>query len=308
MAFKAAKNYQRFLRMAIMGGPKTGKSFTALTVAHALAGENGRVAVIDTENASASKYAELFPAFDVSELEQFNPDNYVREIQEAERLGYDVLVIDSLTHAWNGPGGLLEYKDQVAKSGKAGMNSYTAWSEASPKHTKLIYTITHCKMHVIVTLRTKVEYVLEQNEKGKQVPVKIGLAPIQKDDTEYEFDIAAMMDKSHTMTIDGSRCPGLDNVSIPLPDGKVAETIKLWLAGEPMPEPTSQQIAMKELLQEFYSLSPATYARIHNWEAMALKKALDITEGAIPEDYTDEQVEAMRAYVASKRTPKQQAS
>lgn len=308
MGFKSAKNYQRFLRMAIMGGPKSGKSYTALTLAHALAGENGKVAVIDTENASASKYAELFPPFDVSELEQFNPDNYVREIQEAERLGYDVLVIDSLTHAWNGPGGLLEYKDQIAKSGKAGMNSYTAWSEASPKHTKLMHAITHAKLHVIVTLRTKVEYVLEINEKNKPVPVKVGLAPIQRDDTEYEFDITGMMDKSHTMTVDGSRCPGLDNVSIPLPDGKVAETIKLWLAGEPMPEPSEQHKAMKGLLQEFYNLSPATYARIPNWEAMALKKALDIVDGPIPEDYTDEQIEAMQSYVASKKTPKQQSA
>ena len=236
MAFKSARNYERKLRLALMGPPKSGKSFTALTIAHALAGEGGKVAVIDTENASAAKYAELFPPFDVSELEKFNPDDYVKEIYEAERLGYDVLIIDSLTHAWNGPGGLLEYKDQVAKSGKAGMNSYTAWSEASPKHTRLMYAITHSKLHVIVTLRTKVEYVLE-DRKGKQVPVKIGLAPIQRDETEYEFDIMGTMDKQHTLTIDDSRCPGLDNVSIPIPDGSVATTIKSWLAGEPMPEP-----------------------------------------------------------------------
>ena len=97
MAFKSARNYERKLRLALMGPPKSGKSFTALTIAHALAGEGGKVAVIDTENASAAKYAELFPPFDVSELEKFNPDDYVKEIYEAERLGYDVLIIDSLT-------------------------------------------------------------------------------------------------------------------------------------------------------------------------------------------------------------------
>ena len=258
MGFKSAKNYERHLRMAIMGPPKSGKSYTALAIAHALAGEGGRVAGIDTENASLAKYAELFPPFDVSELEKFNPDDYVREIQEAERLGYDVLIIDSLTHAWNGPGGLLEYKDQVAKSGRAGMNSYTAWSEASPKHTRLIHAITHSKMHIIVTLRTKVEYVLETDERGKSKPVKVGLAPIQRDETEYEFDITAMMDRYHSMTIEGSRCAALDNVVIPLPDGKVAETIKQWLAGDPMPEPSPQQVEMRELLNQFYSLSPKT--------------------------------------------------
>lgn len=300
MAFKNAKNYERKLRLALMGPPKSGKSFTALTIAHALAGENGKVAVIDTENASASKYAEMFPSFDVSELEQFNPDAYVREIHEAEHLGYDVLIIDSLTHAWNGPGGLLEYKDQLAKSGKQGMNSYTAWSEASPKHTNLIYAITHAKMHVIVTLRTKVEYVLEER-KGKQVPVKIGLAPIQRDETEYEFDIMGTMDKQHTLTIDDSRCPALDNVSIPIPDGGVATTIRAWLAGEPMPEPSEQQKEMRTLLNELYATNPGVYARYANWEELALRKALNIPSGVLPKDYSDEQVEAMRVYVASKK-------
>lgn len=236
MGFKSAKNYERKLRMALVGPPKSGKSYTALSIAHALAGEGGKVAVIDTENASAAKYAELFPPFDVCELEMFNPDNYVKEILEAERLGYDVLIIDSLTHAWNGPGGLLEYKDQIANSGKPGMNGYTAWSAASPKHTRLIHTITHSKIHIIVTMRTKVEYVLETNEKGKQTPVRVGLAPIQRDETEYEFDVMGVMDKAHTMSVEGSRCSALDNQFIPMPGVEVAETLKAWLAGEPMPE------------------------------------------------------------------------
>lgn len=236
MAFQPAQNFERNLRLALIGPPKSGKSYTALTIAHALVGPGGKVAVIDTENASAAKYAELFPPFDVSELEKFNPDDYVKEIKEAERLGYDVLIIDSLTHAWNGPGGLLEYKDQVAKSGKPGMNGYTAWSEASPKHTKLMHTITHSKMHIIVTMRTKVEYVLEQNDKGKSTPVRMGLAPIQRDETEYEFDIMGVMDRMHTMSVEGSRCSALDNQIIPTPGAEVAEMLKAWLAGQPAPE------------------------------------------------------------------------
>ncbi len=243
MAFKNARNYERKLRMALIGPPKSGKSYTALTIACALAGENGKVGVIDTENASAAKYAELFPPFEVSELERYHPDDYLAEIREAERQGFDVLIIDSLSHAWNGPGGLLEYKDQVAK--KPGQNSYTAWSEATPKHTKLMYAITHAKMHVIVTMRTKVDYVLEPDERGKIKPVKVGLAPIQRDETEYEFDIMGVMDKTHTMSIDGSRCPALDNEVIARPDGQVAETLKAWLAGEPAPirPATDEQLA-----------------------------------------------------------------
>jgi hypothetical protein len=301
MSFKNAVNFQRHLRMALVGPAKSGKSFTALTIAHALAGENGKVAVIDTENASASKYSQQFPPFDVCELESFSPDAYVREIKEAERLGYDVLIIDSLTHAWNGPGGLLDLKHRVATSGRSGMNDWTAWSEVTPKQTNLLYTITHARMHVIVTMRTKMEYEAK-TENGSLKITRLGLAPIQRDETEYEFDIVGAMNHLHTMTIEGSRCSLLDNVSIPKPDGTIAETIKTWLAGLPQPEPSVQQIEMKEILQEFYNLSPLVYARYPNWEEMALRKALDIPGGtALPTDYTDEHVKRMRAYVTARR-------
>jgi AAA domain len=305
MSFKQAQNFQRFLRMALAGPAKAGKSWTALALARALAGEDGKVGVIDTENASISKYAELFPPFDVCELEQFHPDAYVNAIHEAEQLGYDVLIIDSLTHAWNGPGGLLETKHQIAKSGRPGMNDYTAWAEVTPKQNALLYTITHAKMHIIVTMRTKMEYATEMKDGSLKV-TRLGLAPIQRDETEYEFDILAMMDHQHTMTIEGSRCPALDHVEIPKPDGSIAETIKLWLAGEPLPEPTAQQVEMRALLQEFYNLSPLVCARYHNWQELALHKALDVpSDTALPTEYTDEHVELMRSYVAARRAEKE---
>jgi hypothetical protein len=291
--------------MAIVGPAKSGKSYTALIIARALAGESGKVAVIDTENASASKYAEQFPPFDVCELEQFNPDSYVREIKEAERLGYDVLIIDSLTHAWNGPGGLLEAKHLIAKSGRPGMNDYTAWAEVTPKQNNLIYAITHAKMHIIATMRTKTEYAAE-TKNGSLKVTRLGLAPIQRDETEYEFDILAMMDKEHTMTIDGSRCPALDHVEIARPDGSIAETIKAWLAGEPVPEPTRKLIEMREILQEFYNLAPLVYARYHNWEEIALRKGLDIPQGNLPTSYTDEHVAQMRRYVIAKKQEREE--
>ena len=145
-------------------------------------------------------------------------------------------------------------------------------------------------MHVIATMRTKVEYAAEQVG-GKLKITRLGLAPIQRDETEYEFDILALMDKEHTMTIDGSRCLALDHVEIVRPDGSIAETIKAWLAGLPVPEPSRQQVEMKEILQEFHNLSPLIYARYPNWEELALRKALEIPSGmALPTDYTDEQV------------------
>jgi hypothetical protein len=88
----------------------------------------------------------------------------------------------------------------------------------------------------------------------------------------------------------------------------VAYTLLQCLDGTPQPEPSAQQTAMRTLLDEFFSLSPTTYAKIASWEQMALRKALQIESGPLPTDYTDEQVNAMSVYVESKKRPQQKVS
>src|SRR5690606_34635021 len=107
--FKKATKSQAKLRMAITGPSGSGKTYTALSVGTPL----GRIAVIDTERGSASKYADLFD-FDVLELTEYNPRNYIEAIRAACAGGYDVLIIDSLSHAWSGQGGVLELVDRAA--------------------------------------------------------------------------------------------------------------------------------------------------------------------------------------------------
>src|SRR5262249_29638566 len=144
------------------------------------------VALIDTEHGSASKYADQFP-FDVLELTHFDPRRYINAIHEAEQDGYAVLIIDSLSHAWNGTGGALELVETVAKRNQRN-NTFNAWAEVTPLQNKLIDTILGSPLHIIATLRTKTEYVIEQVN-GKSVPRKVGMAPIQRADVDYEFDI-----------------------------------------------------------------------------------------------------------------------
>lgn len=133
MAFQKATKKQAKGRMAIDGPSGSGKTFTALRVAKALA-PTGKIAVIDTERGSASKYADLF-SFDVCEIaDDFHPNHYIKALKEAEEAGYEVVVIDSLSHAWEGAGGVLELTDKAAARSKAG-NSYTAWRETTPIHS-----------------------------------------------------------------------------------------------------------------------------------------------------------------------------
>jgi DNA polymerase III delta prime subunit len=229
---RKAVKYDSKLRLALAGPSGSGKTYTALTLATALAGEQG-VCVIDTERKSASKYADLF-TFDVVDLDTFNPLNYIEAIKAIEDAGYGVLVIDSLSHAWNGPGGLLEMVENISKRSQS-KNSFNAWGEATPLQNRLIDAITRSKLHVIVTMRTKTEYVIEQNERGKSAPRKVGTAPVQRADVEYEFDVYADLDIDNTLIVHKSRCPELSGAVISKPDGSVAETLKKWLAGAPAP-------------------------------------------------------------------------
>ena len=130
--FKKASKSQSRLRLGLVGVSGSGKTFSALAIGSALAAHyDGRVALIDTEHGSASKYADRF-SFDVLELVDFNPKNYIDAIKAASDY-YDVLIIDSLSHAWSGSGGVLEMVDNAAKRSQSN-NSFTAWRDVTPLH------------------------------------------------------------------------------------------------------------------------------------------------------------------------------
>jgi len=194
--------------------------------------------VIDTERGSASKYASRFE-FDVLDMQPpFSPAVYVNAIKAAEGEGYDILIIDSLTHAWSGTGGALEMVDNATKRSQSG-NSYYAWRDVTPQHTALIDAITASRCHVIATMRSKTEYVIEKSERGKDSPRKVGMAPIQREGMEYEFDIVAEMNIENEMVVQKSRCEALAGAIIAKPNGQVSGLLKAWLhEGDPMREMT----------------------------------------------------------------------
>lgn len=230
--FQKATKKQARLRMAFVGPSGSGKTFSALRVASGL---GKKVALVDTERGSAAKYADRF-SFDVLELDEFSPKKYMEAIRAAGDAGYEVLVIDSLSHAWNGKGGALEMVDQAAVRSKS-KDSFGAWREVTPIHNELVDTILRAKCHVIVTMRVKQEYVLEKNDNGKMVPRKVGLAPVQRDGMEYEFDVVGDLDDAK-LVITKSRCPALNKTVVNEPGEDLANVLKAWLTeGESAPEP-----------------------------------------------------------------------
>jgi len=188
--FKQAKRKGSYLKLAIAGPSGAGKTYSALRLARGIS-KSGRIALIDTENESASLYANDFQ-FDVSSVEPpYTIDKLTNPVKFVLENNYDVLVIDSCSHFWNG---VLEYKSQLDKRGG---NSYTNWNEANKKYDLLIRAILFSKIHVIACMRSKMEYILEENERGKQVPKKVGMAPIMRDGIEYEFTTVFDIDIAH---------------------------------------------------------------------------------------------------------------
>jgi hypothetical protein len=185
--FKKAERKRAPVKLCIMGASGSGKTYSALLLAKGLIQPNETIAVIDTEGGSGSLYAGMMN-YDISEISApFTPKRYVQEIIEAEKAGYGVLIIDSLSHAWVGQGGILEMHDKATQASKS-QNSFNAWRDVTPEHNKLLEAISHATLHVICTLRTKTAYEVT-DDAGKKKPVKIGLAPVQRDGLEYEFTI-----------------------------------------------------------------------------------------------------------------------
>jgi hypothetical protein len=223
VAFEQATKRQARARIAITGPAGAGKTYTALRLAK---GMGSKVALIDTEHGSASKYADEF-SFAVVQLTNFHPERYIEAMKAAESGGYDVLVIDSASHEWNGIGGCLELVD--AATPRAGGNSYAAWKDVTPLHNRFIEAIHASKCHVLATFRSKMEYV--QGEKGGRKTVeKLGLAPVTRDGAEYEFDIVLDVDLSHTGVISKSRARDLADTVHKKPGEELAALIVAWLS------------------------------------------------------------------------------
>lgn len=283
-------------RIALYGPSGSGKTYTALSIAREMAGD-GRVLVIDTERGSASKYADVFD-FDVIELDSFHPNTYIEAIKVASASKeHSVLVIDSLSHEWEGSKGALEL------AGK----DFTNWSTVTPLHNKFIDAVLDAKIHVIATMRAKEEHIMEKEEGKKAVIRKMGVQPIQGKGIQYEFDVIGALDMSNEMGIEKTRCSSLKDMTFKTGQEQAFASIMLaWLDGVKQPEPSPQQKQVAFLLQELYDLAPATYSKFPNWQNLALRKALDTPEGeSLPTEYTDDDVSRMSLYVASKRQEKQ---
>lgn len=229
--FAKAVKHESKLRLAVTGPSGSGKTYTGLAIASALAND-APIAVVDTEHGSASKYADLFTFDVVNMVAPFHPDRFVEMIREAAGAGYAVIVLDSLTHAWQGTGGMLDLVDEIAKR-KTGGNGFAAWKDATPIQNRLIDAIVGAPIHVIATMRSKQDYVQDKDDRGKTQIRKVGMAAQQREGFEYEFDVVFDMDIDNNGIVSKTRCPALTGRVFSKPGRDVASILADWLRGEP---------------------------------------------------------------------------
>jgi nucleoside-triphosphatase THEP1 len=224
--FKKATKAAAKLRLGLIGPAGSGKTMTALRIA---AGLGGPVAVIDTERGSASLYAgERGLDFDVIELDTYGVERFIDAIKAAADGGYATLVIDSLSHAWSGKGGILEFVDNAGKRNQGGGN-FGAWRDATPRHNSLVDAILGAPLHVICTLRSKVEYVVE-NVGGRNQVRKVGLQPVQRDGLEYEFTVVGDVTQDHDLVVTKTRAAFLKDAVIREAGEDLGKQLAAWLS------------------------------------------------------------------------------
>jgi hypothetical protein len=246
MKFQKATKFVSHLKLGLSGPPGSGKSYTALAIASYLS-EKG-IAVIDAESGAASKYASLFH-FDMLDLtvdengkevsKPFTPLRYIEAMQAAYESGeYDVLIVDGISPEWDDAGGCLQTVDELTRRNRtAGEKSATrdAWAVVTPHHKNFVNYILRVKMHVICTMLAKKEEVITKDANGRITDRKKTLEPVQREDVPRVFDIFAKMEE-RDMIIDKTRCPELDGQIYHKPGQEVADIIREWLKGEPLPE------------------------------------------------------------------------
>jgi AAA domain len=229
--FAKAEKYDAKGRVALIGPAGGGKSFTALVLARALAGPKGKIAAIDTEHGSLSKYADLFD-FDVLELDSFSPQSFIETLHAAEQNRYSVFLCDSLSHFWMGKDGALEFVDMAQKRQKDQMGG---WKEFRPHERMMVDELISSPCHVICTMRTKTDYQEQTDAQGRKKRVKVGLAPVQGEGLDYEFDLVGYMDEDHTFAVDKTRCPAYSEKAYTKPTAKNFAPFVEWLKGAQRP-------------------------------------------------------------------------
>ena len=201
MAFqvKKAKREKIYVKLALMAPSGGGKTYGGLRLATGMAeeikketGKDPKILLANTEGKRGYYYADEF-SYDIVDIDPpHNPEKYVELIDFAVAEGYDILIIDSSSHEWEGKGGCLELQQQAG-------GTYQSWAKVTPRHNKFINAIADSQIHIIATMRGKDQYEMEKDDRGRTTVTKLGVGAKQRDGFEYEFTCTFLIDQKTNM-------------------------------------------------------------------------------------------------------------
>jgi hypothetical protein len=182
MKLQKAERHQVKLRIGLSGPSGFGKTYSALLLAYGITNDWNKIALIDTENKSASLYSHLGDFNVLSLDEPFTPERYIKAIKVCEESDIEIIIIDSISHEWQGKSGCLEIHEQLG-------GRFQDWARVTPRHQAFIDAIILSKCHIISTSRSKVDYSLDKDGNGKTKVMKLGTKSITREGFEYELTV-----------------------------------------------------------------------------------------------------------------------
>jgi hypothetical protein len=227
MQLRKATRKKAKIRLGLSAVSGGGKTFSAILIAKGLCGDLSKVAIIDTENGSADLYAHL-GEFNVLPLTPpFTPERYLEAIKACEKEGMEVIIVDSISHEWEGKGGCLDIAETITQ-GSSSKNSYAAWAKVTPRHNSFIQAMLHSPAHIITTVRRKQDYEMSKDHNGKVRVEKAGLKEITRDGWEFELTINLQLDMVHNATASKDRTGLFMGKPEFIPSEETGEIIKQW--------------------------------------------------------------------------------
>ncbi|MBO9681625.1 MAG: AAA family ATPase [Flavisolibacter sp.] len=220
MQLRKATRKKAKIRLGLSAVSGGGKTYSAILVAKGLIGDLSKVAIIDTENGSADLYAHLGDFNVLSLTAPFTPERYIEAIKSCEKAGMEVIIIDSISHEWDGKGGCLEIVESLG-------GKYQDWAKVTPRHQAFIEAILHSPSHIITTVRRKQDY--EMIKDGNKIRIeKGGLKEITREGFEYELTINLELDTQHNATASKDRTQLFMGKPAFVPSEKTGEVIAAW--------------------------------------------------------------------------------
>lgn len=235
MQLQQTQRHNVKLRLGISGASGFGKTYSALQLAYGMTNDWSKIAVIDTENSSASLYSDL-GNFNVLNLSApYSPERYIEAIDICEKANMEVIVIDSITHEWQGEGGCLQIHEQLG-------GRFQDWSKVKPRHQKFIDAILQSKCHIITTTRRKTDYSLDIGNNGKSKVIKHGTKEITSEGFEYELSVNfELINENHLCKVSKDRTSLFQGKPEFIINADTGKQLKAWC---------NQGISLEDIKQE----------------------------------------------------------